>query len=856
MRTSQVSGPRRQVKRHRPRAARRFAGSLVEVLEGRQLLAVVVAGPSAIPAAYWTPTDTNLFDAQNGPMANLGTELVSIYQSYVDGIATASTAVESTPTAAAANVAAGLASQYPTIEFRDGLVGMDIKSLGGDFNQFVATLTGLGMDVTASSSAYGIAEGFVPVAELPTIAESPQTMCGSPILAPILSAVQGFQGKAYNESATSLSAEAARSTTGLTGEGVTVGVLSDSVNQYSGGLSESYGTGDLSSSNPVDDIQDGPSGAADEGRAMLENIHDIAPGANLQFATGDDGELSFMQNIEALYNAGSKIIADDLGYGDEPMFQDGLVAQGVDYVTARGDEYFSAAGNEGPDSGYASAFRPDVTTVNNVTGNFMNFNPGSGAANPLLPVTISERGATIAFEYDQPYGSQEPAGSTAHVTSDVDFYVFNASTGAVVASGKANNIATNAPYQSVTINKTGTFNVAIVVVSGYTAPSHVEFLGENDTNGVVTVSTEYGSAGGTTYPSSLGHEASADTIGVGATPWWAPAPFIGQTPLASEPYSSSGPQLIDLSPKGTPIINQVVQNPTITAPDGGSTTVADIDFTYNTTSPPIGGEPASSYNDLPMAQQSLGGFFGTSSATPNAAAVTALMLQANPTLSRTQIIQALESTATPMDGSAAGTWNSESGYGLINAVAAINAVAPPTLASSTASLTASTVTPNVNKPFNLIAMLTTSGTLPSGTVDFYDISLNLDLGTFALAAGQAVATITPTVLGAHVYLATYSGDSKYASNAAYLVIDVVSSGGTDVVRSVGLGGGLTPGVRTSAVSIPLPGDQGGPMPLVVSLSGGQDSTSAGGSSPVDESGTGVTVLHGFDGRLLLKKKVR
>ncbi len=59
-------------------------------------------------------------------------------------------------------------------------------------------------------------------------------------------------------------------------------------------------------------IQDDPFGnGTDEGRAMLENIHDIAPGANLQFATADTGELGFMQNIEALDNAGSKVIVDD-----------------------------------------------------------------------------------------------------------------------------------------------------------------------------------------------------------------------------------------------------------------------------------------------------------------------------------------------------------------------------------------------------------------------------------------------------------------------------------------------------------------------------------------------------------------
>ncbi len=45
--------------------------------------------------------------------------------------------------------------------------------------------------------------------------------------------------------------------------------------------------------------------------------------------------------------AGAKVIADDIGYFDEPFFQDGIVAQAIDAVEANGVAYFSAAGNDG-----------------------------------------------------------------------------------------------------------------------------------------------------------------------------------------------------------------------------------------------------------------------------------------------------------------------------------------------------------------------------------------------------------------------------------------------------------------------------------------------------------------------------
>jgi large repetitive protein len=770
------AGPGR---RRRPRNLRRNAAPWAEFLESRQMLSGGVTNPTPIPAPLWTPTDTNLFDAQNGPMANLGTTLVSIYHSCSTGLAQA--AVAGSQSSASAAVADQLASQFPTVEFHDGLVGMDIKSLGGDFGQFVSQLTNLGMQVTASSADYGIVEGWVPPAELSTIARLPQTMSGSPIEVPMLSTISGFQayqGEAYNESETSISADAARSQFGLTGAGVTVGVLSDSVNEYDGGLSESYSTGDLNPSNPVTVIQDEPLGpglgpGTDEGRALLENIHDIAPGANLQFATAADGELSFMQNIEALYNAGSKVIVDDEGYSDEPMFQDGLIAQGVDYVTSRGATYFSAAGNEGPDSGYLSTFRADTTTVNGISGTFMNFNPNGGTPNPLLPITTGINNAFITFEYDQPYGAQEPAGATAHVTSNVDFYVFNSS-GAVVASGTCNNVAMNAPLQQVTIPKPGSYYVAIVVASG-SNPGHVEFMGQNDTNGAVNVSQEYGSAGGTYYPSTLGHSASAATIGVSATPWWALAPFLGQNPLANEPYSSSGPGYIDLSPKGTPVTPQVVQDPAITAPDGGNTSFFSFGEPLDTSNPPIRGEPATSTNVNPANQQALdNNFFGTSSAAPNAAAVAALMLQEVPSLSRVQILNGLIASTEPMNSTPKGTWNVQSGYGLINAVAAINSIAPPTLASTSITVTPSTSSPVLGQQVTLTATVSGSNGTPTGSVDFYDTTINTDLGTVTLSGGVATLNVTPRVSGSHVYLVTYSGNSTYAKNTAYLLLNVAS----------------------------------------------------------------------------------
>jgi hypothetical protein len=659
-RNGQSQGPNR---RRNKSAAKRQGFLGIEALESRRLL-TGGGGASGTLAPLWTPTSTNLLDAQNGPMANLGVQIVDIYKAYVDGNG---------------NTAA-LASEFPGVEFQNGEVGVQLKSLGGDFSQFVSQLTDVGMNVTASSASYGLVDGYVPVNELPTIAEMNQTQSGQANYYPIASSE--YQGVAYNEAETSTFSDVARTQFNVDGTGQTVGVLSTSVNQYNGGLAESYGTGDLNPNNPVDVVQDAPANAggevdSDEGRAMLENIHDIAPGASLAFATGEvGGDLGFANNIEALQKAGSNIEVDDLGVPDDPMFQDGLVAQAIDTVTSEGVTYFSSAGNDGAGNGYLSTFRAASTSVTGIgSGTFMNFNP-NGGTNVELPITTLVSNANLIFEYDQPFETQEPAGSTATVTSDVDIYVINAATGAVVVGAGANNnnVAIQEPWQYITVPTAGSYDVVIQVVSGPN-PGHVEFVSSNDNNLSLTVSQTYGSAGGTYYPTSYGHNAAASNVGVGAVPWWAPAPYLNQTPLASEPFSSAGPELTVLSPSGTSLSAPVLTlNPSVTAPDGGNTSFFIPDTIINTSATPPywPGEPSTSTN----LSQDLPSFFGTSSAAPNAAAIAALMRELVPTLTPAEIKAGMIAGAehTPMNGSASGTWDPQSGFGLLNAVDALTAV--------------------------------------------------------------------------------------------------------------------------------------------------------------------------------------
>src|SRR5262249_7285741 len=85
---------------------------------------------------------------------------------------------------------------------------------------------------------------------------------------------------------------------------------------------------------------------ADEGRAMMQIVHDVAPGAAFAFYAAGPTQADFASGINALAAAGATVIADDVGYFDEPFFQDGLIPQAIDAAAAKGVAYFSAAGND------------------------------------------------------------------------------------------------------------------------------------------------------------------------------------------------------------------------------------------------------------------------------------------------------------------------------------------------------------------------------------------------------------------------------------------------------------------------------------------------------------------------------
>jgi len=78
-------------------------------------------------------------------------------------------------------------SWSPFVVIQGSDVRVDVHGNGsGDFGALVSTLQGLGMQVTATDSVTQTVEGMMPIDQLPTSAQTPQTLSVTPSFRPVL----------------------------------------------------------------------------------------------------------------------------------------------------------------------------------------------------------------------------------------------------------------------------------------------------------------------------------------------------------------------------------------------------------------------------------------------------------------------------------------------------------------------------------------------------------------------------------------------------------------------------------------------------------------------------------------------
>ncbi len=397
----------------------------------------------------WTPSTTNLADPVNGPMAKGGAALVNLYQQYL-----------ATQQPGATTSLATVMSKHNDFLFSGNSIALELLDSGSEsLGNFVSDLEALGAQTTDVSQTYDSVDALVPIASLGSIAEMTAVRTMNPSLKPTVRAAYnpGAGGPAMNVAGVKAQ--------GINGTGVQVGVLSDSVNNL-GGLSTAEADGFLASSGPtkVNVIQDGnlitdPENE-DEGAAMLEEIHAIAPGAALSFDTVGDTQVQFAQNVTTLANNGAKVIADDIGFIDEPYFEPGVLDDSIAAAVASGDSYFSAAGNAGNDG-----FREASNWVLENNQYVFNWNAGSGTVANQMQFTASVDGGTLlGLEWDNAWNGAPGSGKVVDnvqltVTEVTPFPQILINT----AFGNNNTFATGEPFQSVFLPDDGTYIIEATI---------------------------------------------------------------------------------------------------------------------------------------------------------------------------------------------------------------------------------------------------------------------------------------------------------------------------------------------------------------------------------------------------------
>lgn len=629
----------------------------------------------------------------------------------------------------------------PFLPYSAGRVLVEARATAGG-PQLLNDLRRLGL---TNGSHYGeLVSGALPLAALDRAVLLDSLRSISAAIPPVRNV-----GSVTSEGDSVLRADIARTSHMVDGTGVTVGVLSDSFDTL-GGAADDINSGDL----PMTGVQVLSESTVcgtlvfciDEGRAMLQIIHDMAPGAELMFHTGLASKTEYASAITALAAAGADVIVDDLLYLHEPMFQDGIVAQAVDTVTSSGAIYYSAAGNagaesyEGPfvDSGEVLCiefFLPlgDCDPIYERVGRMHDFDPGPGVDN-YQHVTVPLNGVlTVAMQWNEPFGGAGPKIDHDLVLLDETggvYYTISANDNIPMGEGWEVLQFENSEflYQNTSYSLAITYDDVDSVDPPAGLVKMVVFGSGNTIN-------EYRTDSATLY----GHANSAGAEAVAAA-FWQDTPAFGIDPPKPEPYSSRGGTAIYFNPNGSPKqAPEVRAKPEITAVDGVGTT-----FFFSDTN-----------------GDGIDEFFGTSAAAPHAAGIAALMLDARANATPAQVNTALESSAIDMESQG---FDFDTGAGLIEADAAISAL----------------LAAGGNLPPTAGFTFSTSGL----AVDFTDMSTDADgsVSTWSWDFGDGTTATTQNTSHAYAVSGTYVVtltvmDNDGEEDSASQQVTVVDSGG-------------------------------------------------------------------------------
>lgn len=428
-------------------------------------------------------------------------------------------------------------------------------------------------------------------------------------------------------------------------------------------------------------LEEGAAGNTDEGAAMAELAHDMAPGASLVFHAAGVSRASFAEAIDTLCDAGqASVVVDDIGFLLEPYYQDGIVAQAAQRCVAKGIPFVSAAGNDGDqafrqqyvDLDPAGDDQPDRNAAFAASGADLH---DWGGGDGFLQVTVPAGGEVYAvLQWNQPSAS---VNSQAGSQIDLDLYATRADSVLALNPSNPAHAGRSISAQGTTGQPLGDASEFLLLTGAavdttyYLAIEHYQGS-QGDIPQAAGVPLEFrlvlvGAVVSAEYPydgpAIWGHPTAEGVISVGAVPWWEAPPFApasyGSPAIDPQPYSARGGSIpIQFDASGQ---YQSVQRfvPTLSGVDANNTSFFGSDFTEGAN--PGYGEPDGFPN-----------FFGTSAAAPNIAALIALLQERFPSLTPAEVVDGLIASAVDVAGirAASGT-DSVSGAGLVSGEAAL-----------------------------------------------------------------------------------------------------------------------------------------------------------------------------------------
>jgi len=578
---------------------------------------------------------------KDGPLSSVGLELALLYREHQQFLQSGADSFqpESVPQPASQSGTPSSANgQLRTQANVNGYISPvrgEMVVIDATARQSAASLKQNMQEVGAEGIARykNLVSGTVPIEQIPELAAAPslqsarmahaevkskspgprlrawmkRTAAGEASGPPPVPSKAPLPGEVISEGDAAMNTDDVRDSLSIDGAGVKVGVLSDSYNAADSAAGDIQ-SGDLPPEYRIEVLED--VSGTDEGRAMMQLIHDVAPGADLAFHTAFGGRANFAQGIVDLANAGADVTVDDIFYFAEPFFQDGPIAQAVNAVSNAGVPHFASAGNEAAQSyesdSWSTVSRPDGTPV-------YDFDPDSASVDTSQTVTVAPGlfgPARFIFQWDDPAASASSESPGAD--TDLDLELYNQD-GELVAQSAFPNIGGD-PVEVLQFTNPDGFNAADFEL-------RIVKAGDGPTPGLIkyTYSLALPQEFLTNSSSSVGHNNATGGAGVAAASF-ADTPEFGTEPPEAEPFTSLGgtPYLfnVDGSRKSSP---EVRDQPRFTGPDSTSTTVEGFDQ-----------------------------FSGTSAAAPHVAALAALQKQADPSLSPGEIYTDLADGAVDM----------------------------------------------------------------------------------------------------------------------------------------------------------------------------------------------------------------